>query len=95
MTQTKNGSNYKLLFSKIAEKDKKKIKNAKLDRIAKQLLDLMCIDPFAYPPKYEKLVGEYTGLYSRRINRQHRIIFQVNEQKKEIYIIRMWTHYEK
>ena len=91
----KNGNKYTILFSKTAEKDLLKLKNAKLSKVAQQLIDLMCIDPFIYPPKYEKLVGDYTGFYSRRINRQHRIIYKVNDNKKEVYIIRMWTHYEK
>ena len=52
-------------------------------------------DPFGYPPSYEKLVGELSGYYSRRINRQHRIVYKVLEDKKEIHIIRMWTHYDK
>ena len=95
MIQTKSGKKYKILFSKTAEKDILKIKNAKLDKVAKQILDVMSADPYVYPPKYEKLVGDYTGFYSRRINRQHRIIYQVDELKKEIHIIRMWTHYEK
>ena len=54
----------------------------------------MSEDPFCYPPTYEKLVGDLSGLYSRRINRQHRIVYEVIEDKKEIHIIRMWTHYE-
>jgi Txe/YoeB family toxin of toxin-antitoxin system len=55
----------------------------------------MINDPFGYPPAYEKLVGELNGYYSRRINRQHRIVYKVIESKKEIHIIRMWTHYDK
>ena len=55
----------------------------------------MINDPFGYPPSYEKLTGELTGYYSRRINRQHRIVYKVIEGKKEIHIIRMWTHYDK
>jgi len=55
----------------------------------------MIKDPFCYPPTYEKLVGELNGLYSRRINRQHRIVYEIKEEKKEIHILRMWTHYEK
>ena len=55
----------------------------------------MMINPFCYPPSYEKLSGDLSGLYSRRINRQHRIVYEVDEEKHEIHIIRMWTHYEK
>ena len=54
----------------------------------------MMEDPYIYPPTYEKLTGELNGLYSRRINRQHRIVYEVDEKKKEIRIIRMWTHYD-
>ncbi len=89
-----NGNKYKILFSKVACKDKAKLKNAGLDNNCKKILDLMIYDPFCYPPSYEKLVGELRGFYSRRINRQHRIIYKVIEDKKEIHIIRMWTHYE-
>ncbi len=86
--------NYTIKFSKQAEKDKKKLKNSGLDRSCKTILNLMKNDPFCYPPSYEKLCGELSGLYSRRINRQHRIGYEVLEEKNEILIIRMWTHYE-
>ena len=91
----KNGNIYKIKFSKQAEKDKIKLKNANLDKNCKNILNLLIEDPFCYPPTYEKLVGELSGLYSRRINRQHRIVYEVDENKKEIHILRMWTHYEK
>lgn len=87
--------NYTIKFSKQAEKDKLKLKSAGLDKTAKNILTLMIKDPFCYPPTYEKLCGDLSGLYSRRINRQHRIVYEVSEEKKEIHIIRMWTHYEK
>lgn len=89
----KNG-NYIILFSKQAEKDKNKLKNSGLDKNCKAILDLMREDPFCYPPSYEKLTGDLSGLYSRRINRQHRLVYEVVSEKKEIHIIRMWTHYE-
>ena len=91
--QMKNG-NYLIKLSKNAEKDKNKLKNAGLDKNCKKILNLMINDPFCYPPSFEKLTGDLQGLYSRRINRQHRILYEVDEQKKEIHIIRMWTHYE-
>ena len=91
----KNGNMYTIKFSKQAEKDKIKLKNADLEKICKNILNLMIEDPFCYPPTYEKLTGELSGLYSRRINRQHRIVYEVDENKKEIHILRMWTHYEK
>jgi len=94
MTKMKNGK-YTIKFSKQAEKDKKNLKSSGLDKNCKNILDLMENDPFCYPPSYEKLCGELSGLYSRRINRQHRIVYEVDENLKEIHIIRMWTHYDK
>lgn len=90
-----NGSKYKILFSKVASKDKNKLINCGLDKNCRKILDLMINDPFCYPPSYEKLTGELDGYYSRRINRQHRIVYKVIEEKKEIHVIRMWTHYDK
>lgn len=90
----KNG-NYVIKFSKQAEKDKQKLKNSGLDKNCKTILNLMANAPFCYPPSYEKLCGELQGLYSRRINRQHRIVYEVLEEKNEIRIIRMWTYYNK
>ncbi len=91
----KNGSKYVIKFSKKAEKDKLKLKSSGLDKNCKTILNLMLEDPFCYPPSYEKLTGELSGLYSRRINRQHRIVYEVDEELHEIHIIRMWTHYDK
>ena len=89
----KNGK-YKIKFAKQAEKDKIKLKTSGLDKNCKKILTLMLEDPFCYPPAYEKLSGDLSGLYSRRINRQHRIVYEVNETNKEIHIIRMWSHYD-
>ena len=90
-----NGNNkYKLLFSKTAIKDKTKLKNSGLENNCRKILDIMIDDPFKYPPSYEKLVGELSGFYSKRINRQQRIVYKINEKKCEIYIYRMWTHYD-
>ena len=86
---------YTIKFSKQAERDKLKLKNANLDKNCKNILNLMMDNPFCYPPSYEKLLGDLSGLYSIRINRQHRIVYEVDEEKKEIHIIRMWTHYDK
>ena len=91
----KSGKKYIIKFSKQAEKDKLKLKSSNLDKNCKTILNLMINDPFCYPPSYEKLSGDLDGLYSRRINRQHRIVYEVDEVKKEIHIIRMWTHYDK
>ena len=90
-----NGNKYRILFSKAAVKDKIKLKDCGLEKNCRKILDLMLDDPFCYPPSYEKLTGELFGYYSRRINRQHRIVYKVVESKKEIHIIRMWTHYDK
>ena len=91
----KNGKKYVIKFSKQAEKDKIKLKSSGLVKNCKNILILMLEDPFCYPPSYEKLVGDLNGLYSRRINRQHRIVYEVDEEKHEIHIIRMWDHYDK
>lgn len=90
----KNGNPYRIIFSKQACKDKIKLKNSNLDKNCQNILKLMKENPFCYPPAYEKLCGELNGLYSRRINRQHRIVYEVDEEKHEIHIFRMWTHYE-
>lgn len=90
----KNGNFYIIKFSKQAQKDKIKLKNANLDKSCKNILNAILENPFCYLP-YEKLTGELTVLYSRRINRQHRIVYEVDENKKEIHILRMWTNYEK
>ncbi len=91
----KNGNQYKILLSKNAVKDKEKLKNAGLDKSCRKVLDKMVDNPFCYPPPYERLIGDLDGYYSRRINRQHRIVYKVSEEKREIYIFRMWTHYDK
>lgn len=93
-TLTNSGSSmkYDIIFSKQANKDKKSLKSAGLEHKAKAILVAMQNDPFCYPPPYEKLVGQLSGLYSRRINQQHRIIYEV--VGAEIHIICMWTHYE-
>lgn len=90
----KSGNKYIIKFSKQAEKDKIKLKSSNLDKNCKNILALMLNDPFCYPPSFEKLTGDLTGLYSRRINRQHRIVYEVDEGQNEIHIIRMWTHYD-
>ena len=91
----KNGSKYRIIFSKMALMDKEKLTSVNLDKVCKRILNLMMEDPFCNPPSFEKLSGDLQGLYSRRINRQHRIVYEVDEKKCEIHIIRMWTHYDK
>jgi Txe/YoeB family toxin of toxin-antitoxin system len=83
-----------LVYSRHAQKDAKKLAAAGLKDKALALLDLISRDPFANPPPYEKLVGDLTGAYSRRINIQHRLVYQVVKAGKTVKVLRMWTHYE-
>jgi Txe/YoeB family toxin of toxin-antitoxin system len=84
---------YKILYSKLALKDAKKLSSANLDKKAKELIETIKKDPFKNPPPYEKLVGNLNGSYSRRINIQHRLVYEVRESNKVIRISRMWSHY--
>lgn len=84
-----------IIFTKQAEKDFNKIKENKiLFEKVKYLLDLIEINPFANPPSYEKLIG-FKNVYSRRINKEHRLIYEVIKEENIVKIIRMWSHYEK
>ena len=83
-----------VVFTKQAQKDAKKIASSNLKPQAQRLLDLLAKNPFQNPPPYEKLVGDLAGAYSRRINIQHRLVYQVYEAERTIKVIRMWTHYE-
>lgn len=85
---------YKVEFHKRALKDIEKLKENKLESKAKRLVEIIKENPFQNPPPYEKLVGNLEGLISRRINIQHRLIYQVLEDKKVIRIISLWSHYE-
>ncbi len=85
---------WKLLFTKQAQKDAKRVAAAGLRLKAEALLAILETDPFKNPPRFEKLVGDLEGAYSRRINIQHRLVYQVLEQEKAVKVIRMWTHYE-
>ncbi len=85
---------WKLVYTKQAQKDAKKILASGLKPKAVKLLEILQRNPFHNPPEYEKLVGDLTGAYSRRINIQHRLVYQVYQKEKTIKIIRMWTHYE-
>ncbi|MBN2865415.1 MAG: Txe/YoeB family addiction module toxin [Thiotrichales bacterium] len=85
---------WKLVYTKQAVKDAKKLSASGLKPKAQALLDLIQEDPFVTPPRFEKLVGDLVGAYSRRINIQHRIVYQVLEDEKIIKVIRLWTHYE-
>jgi len=85
--------NYRVLYSKQALKDAKKLSSANLDKKAKELIELIKNNPFQKLPPYEKLVGNLIDSYSRRINIQHRLVYEVREDDKVIRISRMWTHY--
>jgi len=85
---------YKVLYSRQAVKDSKKIKSSGLHKKCQYLITVIENNPFELPPPYEKLVGDLTGFYSRRINIQHRLVYAVVEDKKIVKILRMWTHYE-
>jgi len=85
---------WKVVFTKIAQKDAKKIKRAGLKPKVEDLLPVIKKNPFQNPPSYEKLIGDLNGAYSRRINIQHRLIYQVITEEKLVKVIRMWTHYE-
>ena len=85
---------YKILYTKRAVKDVPKLKSSVLNTKAKKLIDIIRINPFQNPPPYEKLVGDLQGAYSRRINIQHRLVYQVLEDTKIVKILSLWTHYE-
>ena len=85
---------WQLVFTKQAQKDTKKLAASGLRPKAEALLDLLRENPFQNPPPSEKLVGDLTGAYSRRINLQHRLVYQVLEEDRVVKVIRMWSHYE-
>ncbi|MDN0046226.1 Txe/YoeB family addiction module toxin [Megasphaera hexanoica] len=86
---------YTIKYTKAAVKDIPKLKAAHLDSKAKLLIDLIRENPYQTPPSYEKLIGNLQGLFSRRINLQYRLVYEVYENEKVIKIISMWTHYER
>jgi len=85
---------YKVVFTKHALKDAKRISSAGLKDNAAKLLDILKENPYKNPPHYEKLVGNLSGAYSRRINIQHRLVYQILEDEKTVKVLRMWSHYE-
>jgi toxin YoeB len=85
---------YRLLFTSQAQRDAKKLSASGLRPKAEALLKILEEDPFQIPPPYETLIGDLAGAYSRRINIQHRLVYQVLKQEKVVKVIRMWTHYE-
>ena len=86
--------NWRIVYTKQAQRDAKKIKKAGLKIKALKILEILNKDPFQIPPPYEKLAGDLKGAYSRRINIQHRIVYQVFKEIRTVKVIRMWTHYE-
>jgi Txe/YoeB family toxin of toxin-antitoxin system len=85
---------WRVVFTKQAQKDARKIARTGLRDRAEKLLDLIRADPMQSPPPFEKLIGDLAGAYSRRINIQHRLVYQVLDDEHTVKVIRMWTHYE-
>ena len=85
---------WRVVYAKQAQKDAKKLSAAGFKSKAQELLELIAHDPFQVPPPYEKLVGDLDGAYSRRINIQHRLVYEVFKKEKTVRVLRMWTHYE-
>jgi toxin YoeB len=87
-------SGWRLVYSRQAQKDAKKLASAGLKPKAQALLELIADDPFAAPPRFEKLIGDLAGCYSRRINIQYRLVYEVHADDRVVHVLRMWTHYE-
>lgn len=85
---------FELVYTTQARKDAKKIASSGLKEKAQNLLAILGVNPFQNPPPFEALVGDLTGAYSRRINIQHRLVYQVYAEEKVVKVLRMWTHYE-
>lgn len=85
---------WEIIYAKQAQKDARKLVSAGLKAKAQELLKVIETDPFQNPPPYEKLVGDLAGAYSRRINIQHRLVYQVLEKEHVVKVLRLWTHYE-
>ena len=85
---------WQVLYTRHAQKDAKKLAKSNLKSNAQLLLNILANDPFQTPPPYEKLLGDLTGAYSRRINIQHRLVYQVLIEERIVGVLRMWTHYE-
>ena len=85
---------WRLVYTKQAQKDARKLASSGLKPKAQELLALLTEDPYRKPPPFEKLVGDLTGAYSRRINIQHRLVYQVLEEERVVKVLRLWSHYE-
>ena len=86
--------NCQLVFTKQAQKDAKKLASSGLRSKAESLFEILRVNPYENPPPYEKLIGGLAGAYSRRINIQHRLVYQVYEDARVVKVLRMWSHYE-
>ena len=87
-------SGYRVVFSRHAQRDSKKLAKSNLKESALRLIEILKEDPFRNPPPFESLKGDLHGFYSRRINIQHRIVYEVDKESKTVLVLRMWTHYE-
>lgn len=85
---------WQLYYTKQAQKDARKLASSGLKNKAQELLKTIEQDPYQNPPPYEQLVGDLTGAYSRRINIQHRLVYQILEKEKSVKVLRLWSHYE-
>jgi toxin YoeB len=85
---------WRLVYTRQAQKDARKLLSSGLKVKAQLLLDILKEDPYRSPPSFEKLIGDLSGAYSRRINIQHRIVYQILDEEHVVKVIRMWTHYE-
>jgi len=85
---------YRLVYTRQAKKDAKKLKGTHMAKKAKELLEIISVNPFSDPPPFEALVGDLKGAYSRRINIQHRLVYSVVEDEGVIKVLRLWTHYD-
>ena len=86
-------SGWRVVYTRLALKDARRLGRSNLRRRAEHLLELLERDPFQTPPPFEKLVGDLTGAYSRRINIQHRLVYEVLTEQRVVKVLRMWTHY--
>jgi toxin YoeB len=85
---------WRVVFTKQAQKDAKKLSDAGLRPKAEKLIEILRKNPYKFPPPFEKLLGDLSGAFSRRINIQHRLVYQILDDEKIVKVIRMWTHYE-
>ena len=87
-------NDYTVVFSRHAQRDAKKLAKSNLKEFAQKLIAILGVDPFQNPPPFESLKGDLQGFYSRRINIQHRVVYEVDKESKTVLVLRMWTHYE-